>query len=35
VDRIGLVPLALSGKPVETFMRGLPDSQYDWILSRA
>jgi len=34
-DRIGLVPAALSGKPVETFLRGLPDSRYDWILSRA
>lgn len=33
-DRIGLVPLALSGKPVETFMKG-PDSQYQWILERA
>jgi hypothetical protein len=32
---IGLVPSALSGKPVETFMKGLPDSQYQWILSRA
>jgi hypothetical protein len=34
-DTIGLVPSALSGKPVETFMKGLPDSQYQWILSRA
>lgn len=34
-DRVGLVPLALSGKPVETFMKGLPDSEYQWIVSRA
>jgi hypothetical protein len=34
-DTIGLVPSALSGKPVETFMPGLPDSRYDWIVSRA
>jgi hypothetical protein len=34
-DTIGLVPSALSGKPVETFMKGLPESQYQWILSRA
>ena len=34
-DTIGLVPSALSGKPVETFMKGLPDSRYEWILSRA
>jgi hypothetical protein len=34
-DTIGLVPLALSGQPVERFMKGLPDSRYDWILARA
>jgi Carbohydrate esterase, sialic acid-specific acetylesterase len=34
-DTIGLVPLALSGRPVETFMKGLPESRYEWILSRA
>jgi hypothetical protein len=34
-DTIGLVPSALSGQPVETFMKGLPDSRYDWILARA
>lgn len=33
-DTLGLVPLALSGKPVETFMKG-PDSRYQWILDRA
>jgi hypothetical protein len=33
-DTIGLVPSALSGKPVEVFMQGLPDSRYDWILAR-
>lgn len=34
-DTIGLIPLALSGRPVEVFMKGNPESQYDWILSRA
>ena len=34
-DKIGVVPSALSGKPVETFMKGLPDSRYEWILARA
>ena len=34
-DTNGLVPAALSGQPVETFMRGLPDSRYEWSLSRA
>jgi hypothetical protein len=34
-DMIGLVPLALSGKPVETFMQGLPESRYEWIRARA
>jgi hypothetical protein len=34
-DRIGLVPSALSGKPVETFMRGEPDNRFEWIVSRA
>jgi hypothetical protein len=34
-DSVGLVPSALSGRPVETFMKGLPDSRYDWILARA
>lgn len=33
-DRIGLVPLALSGRPVEVFMKG-PDTQYEWIVERA
>ena len=28
-DEIGLVPSALSGQPVETFMKGLPDSRYE------
>jgi len=34
-DTIGLVPLALSGQPVERFMKGVPESRYEWILARA
>jgi hypothetical protein len=34
-DSIGLVPSALSGQAVETFMKGVAGSRYDWILARA